>query len=192
MALSCNMPLVDNLLSPSLPAKPILHLREIRSHIVARMEILTGHVSAEDGSGHRHRSGGEWFYPSEMRANTQHLRCLSWGVGGTRLCTVPILKLPPLELLHGLSMVSHLTLLGIECWGEYVLKAIIVLASMYKSQSNTWVGMWFFLKASACDEIPNLVIWIPSLCPHEKRKFVKFFNIYTLALIFCWQNVRLW
>lgn len=68
-------------------------------------------------------------------------RCELIHSGGTRLCTVPILKLPPLELLHRLSMVSHLTLLGIECWGEHVLKAMIVLASMYESQSNTWVGM---------------------------------------------------
>lgn len=56
--------------------------------------------------------------------------------------------------------------------------------------SNTWVRS--FLKVPGCHEIPNLVIWIPSPSFHEKQKFLIFFNIYILALIFCWQKAQLW
>lgn len=68
----------------------------------------------KEESGHRH-PGGACFYPSEMRTDIHHLSRLSWGVGGTILCTVPILRAPQLELFHGSSMLSHPTPLGIEC-----------------------------------------------------------------------------
>lgn len=98
------------------------------------------------------------IYQSGRRTDIHNLPWPSWGVGRTILCTVRILKSPQLQLLYGFSMLSHLTLLGIECWGQCVIKAMIVLVSMYESQSNTLVGLCFFLKASGCDENPNPVI----------------------------------